>query len=66
MLEEFAHLAQEWEAEIASLTNALSSLSALATQSYTEAMAEYVQQLEQQLAAAQQAYRLLQTLQSIG
>ena len=66
MLEEFSYLAKEWEADTALLHNALSSLGAAAAQSYTGPMTEYVQQLAQQLAAAQQAYGLLQALQNIG
>ncbi|WP_286192432.1 hypothetical protein [Hymenobacter sp. BT559] len=41
-------------------------MSTLSAQSATDAMAEYVQQLEQQLAASQKSYELLQTLQTIG
>lgn len=66
MLEEFSCLAKEWEADIALLHNALSSLGAATTQSYTGPMTDYVQQLAQQLATAQQAYGLLQTLQNMG
>lgn len=66
MPERLSLLAREWEAEIASLSSALSSLSASTTQACTEGTAAYVQQLEQQLAAAQQAYGLLQTWLGLG